>query len=58
MLCAGRDAMEEFNMLHDPKDIPWYTPDTVLGWVWNYAHQVELFRHPGHLYGVMTFIIQ
>lgn len=43
MLCAGRDAMEEFNMLHDPKDIPCYTPDTVLGWVWNYAHQVELF---------------
>ncbi|KAF5345272.1 hypothetical protein D9758_008488 [Tetrapyrgos nigripes] len=27
MLYAGRDATEEFNMLHDPKVIPRYAPD-------------------------------
>jgi len=31
LLYAGRDATEEFNMLHDPKVIPWYVPDVVIG---------------------------
>ncbi|KAF9777926.1 FAD binding domain-containing protein [Thelephora terrestris] len=31
MLYAGRDATEEFNMLHDPKVIPRYAPDSVIG---------------------------
>ncbi|PPQ98381.1 hypothetical protein CVT24_004060 [Panaeolus cyanescens] len=31
LLYAGRDATEEFNMLHDPKVIPRYAPDTVIG---------------------------
>jgi flavocytochrome c len=31
MLYAGRDATEEFNMLHDPKVIPRYAPDAVVG---------------------------
>ncbi|KAG9220978.1 hypothetical protein CCMSSC00406_0002422 [Pleurotus cornucopiae] len=31
MLYAGRDATEEFNMLHDPKVIPRYAPDAVIG---------------------------
>ncbi|KAJ7502855.1 FAD binding domain-containing protein [Mycena galericulata] len=33
MLYAGRDATEEFNMLHDPKVIPRYAPDAVIGTV-------------------------
>lgn len=31
LLYAGRDATEEFNMLHDPKVIQRYAPDTVIG---------------------------
>ena len=31
LLYAGRDATEEFNMLHDPKVIPRYAPDAVAG---------------------------
>ncbi|KIK68935.1 hypothetical protein GYMLUDRAFT_34953 [Collybiopsis luxurians FD-317 M1] len=31
MLYAGRDATEEFNMLHDPKVIPRYAPKAVIG---------------------------
>jgi len=31
ILYAGRDATEEFNMLHDPKVIPRYAPDSVIG---------------------------
>lgn len=31
VLYAGRDATEEFNMLHDPKVIPRYAPDAVIG---------------------------
>ncbi|KAG2015835.1 acyl-CoA dehydrogenase, variant 2 [Coprinopsis cinerea AmutBmut pab1-1] len=31
LLYAGRDATEEFNMLHDAKVIPRYAPDTVIG---------------------------
>ena len=31
LLYAGQDASEEFNMLHDPKAIPRYTPDSVIG---------------------------
>ena len=31
LLYAGRDATEEFNMLHDPKVIPRYAPDAVIG---------------------------
>ncbi|KAJ3733781.1 FAD binding domain-containing protein [Lentinula guzmanii] len=31
MLYAGRDATEEFNMLHDPKVIPRYAADAVIG---------------------------
>jgi len=33
LLYAGRDATEEFNMLHDPKVIPRYAPDAVIGMV-------------------------
>ncbi|KAJ7287750.1 fumarate reductase [Mycena rebaudengoi] len=33
MLYAGRDATEEFNMLHDPKVIPRYAADSVIGTV-------------------------
>ncbi|KAA1476810.1 Flavocytochrome c [Dentipellis sp. KUC8613] len=33
LLYAGRDATEEFNMLHDPKVIPRYAPDAVIGTV-------------------------
>jgi flavocytochrome c len=31
LLYGGRDATEEFNMLHDPKVIPRYAPDAVIG---------------------------
>ena len=31
LLYAGRDATEEFNMLDDPKVIPRYAPDAVIG---------------------------
>ena len=31
LLYAGRDATEEFNMLHDPKVILRYAPDAVSG---------------------------
>ncbi|KZP14766.1 Flavocytochrome c [Athelia psychrophila] len=31
ILYAGRDATEEFNMLHDPKVIPRYAADAVIG---------------------------
>ncbi|EIN12076.1 fumarate reductase [Punctularia strigosozonata HHB-11173 SS5] len=31
LLYAGRDATEEFNMLHDAKVIPRYAPDSVIG---------------------------
>jgi len=31
LLYAGRDATEEFNMLHDAKVIPRYAPDAVIG---------------------------
>ncbi|EJD07163.1 fumarate reductase [Fomitiporia mediterranea MF3/22] len=31
LLYAGRDATEEFNMLHDPKVIPRYAPKAVIG---------------------------
>ena len=31
MLYAGRDATEEFNMLHDAKVIPRYAPEAVIG---------------------------
>ncbi|KIJ50708.1 hypothetical protein M422DRAFT_27268 [Sphaerobolus stellatus SS14] len=31
LLYAGRDATEEFNMLHDPKVIGRYAPDAVIG---------------------------
>ncbi|CAL1708059.1 unnamed protein product [Somion occarium] len=31
LLYAGRDATEEFNMLHDPKVIPRYAPDAIIG---------------------------
>ena len=31
LIYAGRDATEEFNMLHDPKVIPRYAPDAVIG---------------------------
>lgn len=31
LLYAGRDATEEFNMLHDPKVIPRYAPDATIG---------------------------
>ncbi|KAF9219558.1 Flavocytochrome c [Gyrodon lividus] len=31
LLYAGRDATEEFNMLHDPKVIPRYAPDSIIG---------------------------
>jgi len=33
LLYAGKDATEEFNMLHDPKVIPRYAPDSVIGTV-------------------------
>jgi len=33
LLYAGRDATEEFNMLHDAKVIPRYAPDAVIGTV-------------------------
>jgi len=33
ILYAGRDATEEFNMLHDPKVIPRYAPDAKIGTV-------------------------
>ncbi|GJJ05989.1 hypothetical protein Clacol_000176 [Clathrus columnatus] len=33
LLYAGRDATEEFNMLHDPKVIGRYAPDAVIGTV-------------------------
>jgi succinate dehydrogenase/fumarate reductase flavoprotein subunit len=33
ILYAGRDATEEFNMLHDPKVIPRYAADSVIGTV-------------------------
>jgi len=33
LLYAGRDATEEFNMLHDPKVIPRYAADSVIGTV-------------------------
>ncbi|KAJ7350337.1 FAD binding domain-containing protein [Mycena albidolilacea] len=33
LLYGGRDATEEFNMLHDPKVIPRYAPDAVIGTV-------------------------
>jgi cytochrome b involved in lipid metabolism len=35
LIYAGRDATEEFNMLHDPKVIPRYAPDAVIGSVKN-----------------------
>ena len=31
LLYAGRDATEEFNMLHDSKVIPRYAPEAVFG---------------------------
>ncbi|KAF8337636.1 Flavocytochrome c [Cantharellus anzutake] len=31
LLFAGKDASEEFNMLHDPKVIPRYAPDAIIG---------------------------
>ena len=31
LLYAGRDCTEEFEMLHDPKVIPRYAPDAVIG---------------------------
>jgi flavocytochrome c len=31
LLYAGRDATEEFNMLHDPKVIPRYAPEALIG---------------------------
>jgi len=31
LLYAGRDATEEFNMLHDPKVIPRYAPEATIG---------------------------
>ncbi|KAG9012786.1 hypothetical protein FRB93_001340 [Tulasnella sp. JGI-2019a] len=31
LLYAGKDATEEFNMLHDPKVIPRYAPEAVIG---------------------------
>ena len=31
LLYAGRDATEEFNMLHDAKVIPRYAPDSIIG---------------------------
>ncbi|ORX38823.1 FAD binding domain-domain-containing protein [Kockovaella imperatae] len=31
LLYAGRDATEEFNMIHPPNAIPKYAPDTVIG---------------------------
>lgn len=31
MLYAGRDATEEFNMLHDPKVVKKYAPDSIIG---------------------------
>ena len=31
LLYAGRDATEEFNMLHDAKVIPRYAPEAVIG---------------------------
>ena len=31
LLYAGRDATEEFNMLHDPKVIPRYAPESIIG---------------------------
>jgi len=31
LIYAGRDATEEFNMLHDPKVIPRYAADSVIG---------------------------
>jgi len=33
LLYAGRDATEEFNMLHDPKVISKYAADTIIGTV-------------------------
>ncbi|PVF99672.1 putative OSM1-fumarate reductase [Serendipita vermifera] len=35
LLYAGRDATEEFNMLHDMKVIPRYAPDAIIGVVKN-----------------------
>lgn len=31
LLYAGKDATEEFNMLHDPKVIPRYAPNAIIG---------------------------
>ncbi|BGP34399.1 Osmotic growth protein [Rhodotorula toruloides] len=31
LLYAGKEASEEFNMLHDPKVVSRYAPDTVIG---------------------------
>lgn len=31
LLYAGRDATEEFLMLHDPKVIPRYAPEATIG---------------------------
>ena len=31
LLYVGRDATEEFNTLHDPKVIPRYAPEAVIG---------------------------
>ena len=28
---TGRDASKKFNMMHDPKVIPRYAPDAVIG---------------------------
>jgi cytochrome b involved in lipid metabolism len=33
LLFAGRDASEEFNMLHKPDVVAKYAPDTVIGTV-------------------------
>jgi len=35
LLFAGKDATEEFNMLHKPEVIPKYAPDSVIGKVAN-----------------------
>jgi len=31
LLYAGKDASEEFNMLHKPEVIPKYAPDSIIG---------------------------
>ena len=45
LLYAGRDATEEFNMLHDPKVIPRYAPDAVIGKLKAWGKMLHSYYH-------------